>query len=456
MRLAASDQRQALLQLQRTDLESRQLARLNALLDRILPANEFYFRKLARFRRPLRSLAELADWPFTTKGELQVDAARGNVAGDTGRDDGSAQAAGAGSAGAADPPASSLAQNRTWPLSRYVRFHQTSGTCGRPLAVLDTSDDWQWWLDTWQYVLDVAGLLPGEAVLMAFSFGPFIGFWSAFEAALVRGCRAVPAGGLGSAARLELLRASAARALFCTPSYALRLAEVAAQRNFDLASLGVKCVIVAGEPGGSIASTRQRIEKAFAARVVDHAGATEVGPWGVGDTAGRGLHVIESEFVAEFLSTRTGQPAAEGEEAELVLTTLGRAGCPVIRYRTGDIVRPIWSHGRRCNFVLLEGGVLGRTDEMIIIRGVNIYPAAIEQVLRGFPDIAEYRLTVYKDHALDQLDVEIEAAGDLAAHVADELRLRLGLQVGVRSVPPDTLPRFEGKGRRLIDRRTTR
>lgn len=417
-----SDERRRHEALSREELRPYQLARLNELLSRILPHNRFYADKLAADRR-LGSLDELEQLPLTFKDEL------------LGRGD------------------ARLAANLTWPLERYVRLHQTSGTRGRPLAVLDTAEDWKWWMNCWQYVLDAAEVRPGERCLLAFSFGPFVGFWSAFDAVVARGCMAIPGGGMTSLARLEMLRSMRVSVLFCTPSYALHLAEVAEEHQIQPAHLGLRTLILAGEPGGSLPATRQRIEEAWHAEVLDHCGASEIGPWGYGDRAGHGLYINEAEFIAEFHSFETGQPAADGELSELILTNLGRVGCPVLRYRTGDLVRPRWDKAGPRRFVFLEGGVLGRTDDMLIIRGVNVFPSAIEQILRSFPEVAEYRLTATKEKQMDQLAIEIEDRLDQPRRVAEEVRLRLGLRVSVASVPLGSLPRFEGKGRRLIDRR---
>lgn len=425
MTLTSPAERRRLESLDRTGLEAHQLARLNALLAQILPANRFYATQLAGLKPPLRSLAELEALPYTSKEQLL-----------------------------GTPDDAGLAANRTYPPERYVRFHQTSGTRGRPLAVLDTAEDWRWWIDGWQYVFDAADVTSDDAVFMAFSFGPFIGFWSAYDAAAARGCLVVPGGGLSSLARLELLRTSRATVVCCTPSYALHLAEVGVGRQIDVGKFGVRVLIVSGELGGSIAATRSRIAAAWHARVLDHGGATEVGPWGFGDAAERGLHINESEFIAEFRAVDTGRPAREGELAELVLTTLGRAGSPVIRYRTGDLVRPVWNHAQARQFVLLEGGVLGRCDDMLTVRGVNVFPSAIEQIVRGFPEVVEYRLTLSKEQEMDQLLLEIEDHLNQPDRVAEELRIRLGLKVEVRTVPPNTLPRFESKGRRVVDQRS--
>lgn len=414
----------------RQKLDGLKCARLNALLKEVLPVNRFYAAKAAGCPTQLDSLADLAAFPLTTKAELL------------------------GSDG--------QATNRTWEASRYVRFHQTSGTRGQPLQVWDTAADWHWWMTCWQTIYARAGLQPGDAVLVAASFGPYVGFWSAFEGAVASGGRAIPAGGLSSVARLDLLRRSAANILVATPSYALHLAEVAQQEGMDPAAFPVRCVIVAGEPGGSIPAVRDRIAAAWGSRVLDHAGATEIGPWGVGRLVAPGeetpgLEVLEDWFHPEFLSLDSDRPAATGDLAELVLTTLGRSGCPVIRYRTGDVVRPHWPTAAEASdgsaWVRLVGGVLGRTDDMLIIRGLNVFPSAIEDIVRGFPEVDEFRLTVGRRGSLDYLGLEIEDRREMPERVAEELKRRLGLRVEVTLVPAGSLPRFEGKGRRVRDNR---
>jgi phenylacetate-CoA ligase len=405
-------------------LASLQLKKLNQLLETILPHNSLYSSKLSGLELPLTSLDALHDLPFTFKDELIGESSD-----------------------------SDFAANLTYPVERYTRFHRTSGTRGHPLVVLDTAADWQWWLDTWQFVLDAAELGPEDRVLMAFSFGPFVGFWSAFDAAVARGCLVLPGGGLSTLARLDILRNTRTTAVCCTPTYALHMADVAADNDIDLAALDVRRIIVAGEPGGSIPAIRARIETAWNARLIDHSGATEIGPWGYADHQQRGLHVIESEFIAEFVSVTSGKPAADGELSELVLTTLGRAGSPVIRYRTGDLVRPTWNAVENNNFVLFEGGVLGRADDMMIVRGVNIFPSSIEQILHSFPEVIEYRITAKKDGEMDSLSIEVEDRLDSPERIAKELQLRLGLRIAVATVPIGTLPRFEGKGKRFVDQR---
>lgn len=420
MEIVSQAERQRLADLPRAELESWQISKLSQLIEAIAPHNRLYASRLGSISRPLKSINDLAAIPPIAKEDL------------IGEDN--------------------FAANLTWPRERYVRFHRTSGTRGRPLVVLDTAEDWNWWIATWQFVLDAVGVEAHDRVLFAFSFGPFVGFWSAFEAVAARGALVVPSGGLNTLARLDLIRSSQATVLFSTPSYVLHLAEVAREQKIDPASLGLRRIVVAGEPGGSVPSLRKRIESTWQAELIDHAGATEVGPWGYSDRERQGLIVNESEFIAEFRSLDRGEPAHDGELAEMMLTTLGRAGCPTIRYRTGDLVRPRFPASGR-GFVLLEGGVLGRVDDMFVVRGVNVFPSSIEQILRGFAEVAEYRMILFRQGALDQLAVEVEDELHQPRRIADELELRLGFKVDVREVPHGTLPRFEGKGKRLEDRR---
>ncbi len=226
----------------RAELETFQTERLNQLLARVLPDNRFYANKLAAHKQRIETLEEVRDWPFTFKDELA-----------TANRDGA--------------PAANL----TWPVDRYARLHQTSGTHGRPMVVLDTADDWQWWIDCWQYVLDSAELTAADRVLMAFSFGPFIGFWCAYDAVVARGALVIPTGGMSTLARLEMARASEATVLCCTPSYALHLIEVAATHQLNVASLGIRKLILAGEPGASIPVIRGKLETVWQAQVIDHA-----------------------------------------------------------------------------------------------------------------------------------------------------------------------------------------
>jgi phenylacetate-CoA ligase len=412
----------------RSLIEEHQLARLQLGLTRVLPHNRFYEEKLLADRAsfPLRSLDDLARFPFTTKQELAVDQELHPLFG----------------------------SNLTYPLSEYVRLHQTSGTTGRPMKILDTQESWDWWADCWTSVYRAAGVTRDDVVFLAFGFGPFIGFWSAYEGAKRLGALTVPGGGMDSVQRLRAMQEIDATVLVCTPSYALHLAEVAQEHGLDMRLSGVRVTIHAGEPGASIPATRERIQSAWNARTYDHAGMTEMGAFGYSCTEQQGLHVNEGEFIAEILDPLTNQPINQGQTGELVLTNLGRWGSPAIRYRTGDLVR---HGGYSCacgrTFLILPGGVLGRVDDMLIVRGVNVYPSALANILHRFPEVSEYRVLVTSEGLMDEIALQVECPPQLKAAIAEELHVALNLRVPIETVEPGTLPRFELKARRVEDRR---
>lgn len=409
-----------------SQLAEHQRTKLNELLSAVRD-RPCYRERLRDLVLPLKSLEDLSRIPLLTKSELVPDqpGEPGNVF--------------------------------DLPRQQYVRFHQTSGTRGFPMSVLDTPGDWHWWLTCWDHVLDAAKVTRNDVAMMAFSFGPFIGFWTANDALVRRDVMVIPGGGLSSESRIRMILDHGCTIVCCTPTYALHLVAVAKSMGVDLVGSRVSRVIVAGEPGGSVATTRKRIEQAWGARVVDHAGASEVGAWGFGSEDGRGLHVIESEFIAELLRFDEqhphGIPVADGEEAELVLTNLGRFGGPAIRYRTGDVVRGYRHHDRACPFLWLEGGVLGRADDMLVIRGVNVFPSSIEAIVRELTATAEFRMIASRSEEMDQLEVHIEADQDLVQQLELLLQNRLALRIQVKSVQAESLPRFEAKARRFVDRR---
>lgn len=419
----------------RQTIAQRQSDQLRALLRTVLPANPFYAAKYDAARAPTK-VTHLGDFyerfPFTAKGELAADQL-------------------------ANPP---YGTNLTFPLERYNRCHQTSGTLGAPLRWLDTPESWNWMLDNWQTILRNAGVTSADTVFFAFSFGPFIGFWLAFESAVKLGCRCLPGGGMSSAARLRAILDHRATVLCCTPTYALHLAEIAADQKIDLSTSAVKSLIVAGEPGGSIPATRARLESLWpGARVFDHHGMTEVGPVTFECPARpRVLHVIESAYIAEIIDPVKGTSVHPGETGELVLTTLGRAGSPLLRYRTGDLVCAALDAVCECgrSELALEGGILGRTDDMVCVRGVNVYPGAVEEIIRHHSGVAEYQVQVSETESLVQLSLKLEplpqvSDGEaLAREVEAQLQAALSLRIPVTVVPSGSLPRFEMKARRWL------
>jgi phenylacetate-CoA ligase len=406
------------------------LAKLQSLLAAVSSGNRFYARRAPATVSSVSDFIERT--PFTEKQELVDDQL-------------------------ANPP---FGTNLTYPLDRYVRINQTSGTTGKPLYWLDTAETWDAMLDNWERVYRSADVGSGDRIFLAFSFGMFLGFWTAFESAARLGCMRIPGGGMTSAARLRAVIDQAATVLCCTPTDALRLAEVAAEEGIDLAVGKVRRIMVAGEPGGSLPHVYSRIEKAWpGARVVDHHGMTETGPVTYECPRRRGvLHVMESSFLAEVIDPDTATAVAEGGRGELVLTTLRRVGSPLLRYRTGDLVQ-LEAAGRcECGSVemSLAGGILGRTDDMLVVRGVNIYPAAVEEIIRSFAEVVEYRVEVGADRSLAELRVLIEPSQRcyevlrLTESIQAQLQNAFGLRITVMSVGYGELPRFEMKARRWV------
>jgi phenylacetate-CoA ligase len=236
------------------------------------------------------------------------------------------------------------------------------------------------------------------------------------------------------------------------------MAEIARLEGLDLARSSVRALIVAGEPGGSIPETKRVIESAWGARMFDHSGMTETGPMTFECLeAPGGIHVIENEFIVEVVDHQTGRAIPDGEPGELVVTNLGRWGSPLIRYRTGDQVR-LTRGPCKCGrtFARLEGGILGRVDEMFIVRGNNVFPTAVEAVLRRFPEMAEFRVNILEDGTLTRIRLEIEPvpgfadSPSLCERVGRTLQETLSFKADVVGVPVGTLPRFEMKAKRFV------
>jgi phenylacetate-CoA ligase len=410
------------------ELEAGQLQKLRTLLAALSGANPFYSEKLRGLDLNVASLASYYEhFPFTQKREL-VDDQR------------------------AHPP---FGSNLTYPIGRYTRFSQTNGTTGAPLRWADTPESWDWMAGNWKRVFEAAGVGAGDRIFFAFSFGPFLGFWVAFDAAAKLGAMCIPGGGMRSEARLHAILDNRASVVCCTPTYAIRLGETAVEEHIDLSPSKVRRIIVAGEPGGSVRSTQARIEELWpGAHVVDHHGMTEVGPVSYGcPKRERVLHVIESSYIAEVIDPATGQHVDHGE---LVLTNLGRTGSPLLRYRTGDIVQRAPDAKCECGSsdLALEGGILARTDDMVVVRGVNLYPSAIEDIMRSCDGVSEYRVEIRTNRALTELSIQVEPSdendGALVHRLESALRNATSLRVPVSTVPRGTLPRFEMKAQRWI------
>ena len=416
----------------RRELVDWQGGRLIEQLAAVIPANPFWTRKLAAANvdpASIRSRDDLVRMPFTTKAELAEDQL-------------------------AQPP---YGTNLTYPVTQYCRLHQTSGTTtGRPLRWLDTPASWNWMLDCWSTIYRLLGLRRDDRLCFPFSFGPFLGFWAGFEGAARQGNLCLAAGGMSSEARLRLILENEVTWLGCTPTYALRLAEVAESQGIDVSKSSVRAVLVAGEPGGSIPSVRDRIGEKWGARVFDHWGMTELGPLATEcEDDPNCLTINEWACIPEIINPETGEVAGDGR-GELVITNLGRTGSPLFRYRTGDRVEAdLTPHPSGRTWLRLKGGILGRTDDMLVIRGNNVFPSSIEAILREFPAIAEFRIVVTRHREMTQIRLELEPQSDqdvttLVEGVAAAIKQRLQFQPEVTLVAVGTLPRFEMKAKRLV------
>jgi len=409
-----------------------QRSRLTEMLEIVVNQNTFY---QGKFRKGgWQGVPNCDDWnqfPFTTKSDLLADATE-------------------------HPP---YGTNLTYPLERYVRLHQTSGTTGKPLTVLDTFDSWEAWKKCWGYIYRAAGVVPGDGVYVAFSFGLFAGFWAAYEAGPKLGLRTLPGGGQTSSQRLKAIVEHKATVLLCTPSYALHLAEVAREEGMDPTTTPIRITIHAGEPGASIPGTKRRIEELWGAKCYDHIGASEVGPFAFEcHLQPGGVHINELDYLCEVIDPTSLKKMGPGEMGELVLTNLNRLGFPVIRYRTGDLVRLSESKPCVCGrtFRTLLGGILARADDMMIIRGVNVYPSAIEAVLRDFKEVAEFEGQLSTRSGMDDLLLKVELKDEpdlepqaLKSKIQDSLRNRLKLRIEIELVPANSLPRYELKAKRF-------
>ena len=417
--------------LPRKALETLQIEKLCSMLEQIYGRNRFYtdkFNAAGIHPDSIQTLDDLKRLPLTSKSELVQ----------------------------AQSDALPFGSNTTFKESAYSRFHQTSGTTGTPLRVLDTPESWDWWGRCWGYVLAGAGLTENDRLFVPFSFGPFIGFWAAVEGSQNINAMMIPGGGRDSLQRLHLMKELGATAMCCTPTYALRLAEVAQESSFDLSEIPLRTLIHAGEPGANVPATKARIESVWNAKCYDHAGASEIGAHSFEcEVQPNGTHVTESEFIVEVLNPETLEPVPAGEQGELIITNLGRIGYPVIRYRSGDLVvlnQQKCTCGR--SYARFEGGVLGRADDMVVVRGINVFPSAVENLVRQCESVEEFRITVTTEREMGNLAIELELSKNanpesVRKTVDQEIQNELSLRPEITLVPSGSLPRFEMKAKRF-------
>jgi phenylacetate-CoA ligase len=423
----------------RADMRRLQARRLREQATHAARHSPFYRRALRTARvdpATVRTLDDVRRLPFTTKDELKQNQLDRPPWGDV------------------------LAV----PLADVVRVHLTSATTGRPLAFLDTAEDWHGFYHSYARSLHAFGVRRTDMVMAAFSYGPWIGYWSGFYAAQDLGCLVYPVGGLSTEQRLDALLTYPITVLGCTPSYALFLAEAAARKGVDLAKdTKLRITWHTGEPGASIPATRARIESAFGVRAYDLPGLTEIAAWGFECEARSGLTHVHEDYVYPEVLDEQGEPVKPGERGELVFTSLYRKAMPLLRYRTRDVVQLA---DRRCpcgrTLVAFEGGVLARLDDMKKVRGIIVYPRRIEELVRPHRDVDEFQIVFRRRDGLDDILVRLDPSpalamserGRLGETLARDLQLGLGIRVSVEVGEPGCLPRWDHKARRVTDERS--
>jgi phenylacetate-CoA ligase len=355
------------------------------------------------------------------------------------------------------------------PEETAIRYHMTSGTTGRtPIRVLDSKKDWEWIAEMWCYGLWGFGVRPADAVFVAFGYSTFIGFWGLHYACEKIGALTLPGGAMTTDQRVKTIVEMEATVVASTPTYALRMAQEAKQLGIDLAGSKVERLILSGEPAGSIPATKALIEEQWGAKAGDTAGMTELGTIMMFECQHQpgGTHVIEDHYIEEVIDPDTDQPVPYGEMGERVVTSFGRGFIPVLRYRTRDFVVKVPADRCSCGrtFDLYEGGIRGRVDDMKLVRGTNVYPRAVEAIIREHSEIDEFQLHLYTAEGIrDEIEILAELPGippgdPESERILSALQTELaesheGLRFGIQQVDVGTLPRFELKAKRVQDER---
>jgi len=413
-----------------------QFNKLEALLKKVYASNQFYRKKFDSYGitpSAICSLNDLQKVPFTVKKEFEEEQEKHPIFG----------------------------TNLTEPLENYVQYHQTSGTTGKPLKFLDTRESWDWRGKCACYVMKAAGVRKGDRIFFPFNFGPYTAFWIIYEGAYQLGNLIIPAGGWDSLQRLQSIIENQATVIPVTPSYAIRLGEIAYENHIDIANSGVRIIMLSGEPGGLVPGIREKIQHLWGAQCYDWIGMTEVGAWAFQCTEQpNAVHILESEFIAEIVDSEAATPVQEGKVGELVLTNLGRSCMPSIRYRTGDLARVkkgLCLCGR--TFQLLDGGIIGRKDSMVIIRGVNIFPNVLYDIIENhIQSEDDYRIEAYRGKEGDEIAIQLEIGDnsrkeEVQRAIQSEIKKKLNLRIEVKTFTKGTFPKSDYKAKRFIDRR---
>ncbi len=419
----------------RKELETIQLERLRSLVEKLYNRLPFYKRKLDKAGikpHQIKSLKDLKILPFTTKDELRQGYPYGLF---------------------------------TAPLERIIEFHISSGTTGKPVVGGYTKKDIEIWSEVMARALTSAGCTSKDIVHNAYGYGLFTGGLGVHYGAQKIGAKTIPVSGGQTKRQIMIMKDFTSTILACTPSYALHIAETAEEMGEDPTKLPVRVGVLGAECWSE--NMRQEIEKKLGILALDIYGLTEIIGPGVAQECEQkeGLHIYEDHFLPEIIDPETLENLPEGEEGELVITTLTREGTPLLRYRTRDITSINYQKCKCGRTIARISRIKGRTDDMLIIRGVNIFPSQIENILMQIEETEpHYQLVLERKKGLDELTVEVETTPEIffdeikkleeiETRIAKGIEENLGLRVNVRLVEPKSIERTVGKAKRLIDKR---
>lgn len=422
--------------LPREALEALQLKRLQGLVERLYTAVPFYKQSMDKSNvkpQDIKSIKDLSRLPFTNKTDLRDNYPFGLFA---------------------------------VPFEQVVRIHASSGTTGKPTVVGYTKKDIETWAEVMARTLSCGGAHKGDVVHNAYGYGLFTGGLGAHYGAERIGAAVIPISGGNTKRQIMIMKDFGSTVLLCTPSYALNIAEVMEELGVDPSSLHLRVGLFGAEPWSD--KMREEIEKKLKIQAIDIYGLSEIIGPGVASECleqKHGLHVFEDHFIPEIINPETGEVLPHGEKGELVFTTLTKEAFPVLRYRTKDISRLIpdkCSCGR--TFLRMER-VTGRSDDMLIIRGVNVFPSQVEHVLMGVEGVEpHYQIIVDREGSLDKMEVQVEVSDEIfsdevkqlekmSKQIEREIKDLLGVSCKVKLVEPKTIQRSEGKAKRVIDNR---
>jgi len=350
------------------------------------------------------------------------------------------------------------------PLEDVTEYRQTSGTTGQPVYQPDTWQDWEWWNESWAYILWAQGFRKTDRVFIPFGYNVFVAYWAGHYACEKVGCEVVPGGILNTEERILKMQELRATAMMATPTYVLGMAESARNKlQIDAKDdLQINKILCAGEPGASVPATKKRMEDAWGADVYDHVGATEIGGWSYECTSKQGLHVNEAFFLVELVDIETGEMIEEpGKLGKIIITALDREAQPCIRFDSKDV--SMWGELCGCGrtFRVLDGGIHGRIDHITKVKGVLFSPVSVEEVVRGMAELGdEYELIVTKKGDTDLITLKVEMAPDtketqeaIQGELSRQLRLKTNLAYKIEFHPFGSLPRYEVKAKRFQDLR---